>query len=81
MNDAAWEDMRGGKTTSLNRNWSNIPGKSARRQKKRRGRRYSCAIASPSLHGIVLMIAVIWSFYYGIRRSRRESVRLTAEGR
>lgn len=30
--------------------------------------------------GIVLMIAVIWSFYYGIRRSRRESMRLTAEG-
>jgi TctA family transporter len=30
--------------------------------------------------GIVLMIAVIWSFYYGIRRSRQESMRLTAEG-
>lgn len=30
--------------------------------------------------GIVLMVAVAWSFYYGIRRSRRESARLTAEG-
>ena len=30
--------------------------------------------------GIVLLLAVIWSFYYGIRRSRRESMRLTAEG-
>ena len=30
--------------------------------------------------GIDLMIAVIWSFYYGIRRSRRESMRLTVEG-
>ena len=30
--------------------------------------------------GIDLMIAVIWSFYYGIRRSRRESMRLTARG-
>lgn len=30
--------------------------------------------------GIVLMIAVIWSFYYGSCRSRRESLRLTAEG-
>jgi putative tricarboxylic transport membrane protein len=30
--------------------------------------------------GLVLLLAVIWSFYYGIRRSRRESMRLTAEG-
>lgn len=30
--------------------------------------------------GVVLMLAVAWSFYYGIRRSRRESKRLTAEG-
>ena len=29
--------------------------------------------------GIVLMIAVIWSFYYGVRGSRRESMRLTAQ--
>lgn len=30
--------------------------------------------------GDVLFVAVIWSFYYGIRRSQREARRLTAEG-
>jgi putative tricarboxylic transport membrane protein len=29
--------------------------------------------------GDILILAVIWSFYYGIRRSRRESQRLTLE--
>jgi len=29
--------------------------------------------------GDILVVAVIWSFYYGIRRSRRESRRLALE--
>lgn len=31
------------------------------------------------LFGIILFCAVIWSFYYGIKRSRRESARLDSE--
>ena len=29
--------------------------------------------------GLVLLIAVAWSFFYGIRRSKRESLRLEKE--
>jgi len=29
--------------------------------------------------GIILFLAVIWSFYYGINRSRRETARLDAD--